>query len=176
LLKAAIRDPNPVVFLENELMYGVSFDVSDAVLKDDFVLPIGKAKLEIVGSDITLVAHSKAVGLCVEAAEQLKSMGISAEVINLRSIRPLDIDTIVASVKKTNHLVTVEGGWPQFGVGSEIVAQIMESEAFDHLDSPVYRITGADVPMPYAQKLEEASLPQANNVVDMVLKSLNKKK
>jgi pyruvate dehydrogenase E1 component beta subunit len=153
LLKAAIRDPNPVVFLENELMYGVTFNVSDEVLKDDFVVPIGKAKIETEGSDITLVAHSKAVGLCMDAAAHLKTLGVSAEVINLRSIRPLDIDTIITSVKKTNHLVTVEGGWPQFGVGSEIVAQIMESSAFDHLDAPIYRVTGADVPMPYAQNL-----------------------
>jgi pyruvate dehydrogenase E1 component beta subunit len=127
LLKAAIRDPNPVVFLENELMYGVSFPVSDAVLKDDFLLPIGKAKVELQGEHVTIVAHSKPVGLALEAAEKLAQQGIKAEVINLRSIRPLDIDTIIASVKKTNHLVTVEGGWPHFGVGSEIVAQIMES-------------------------------------------------
>lgn len=156
-------------------MYGVPFNVSDAVLKNDFVLPIGKAKIECEGSDITLVAHSKAVGLAVDAAAELKSKGISAEVVNLRSIRPLDIETIIQSVKKTNHLITVEGGWPQFGVGSEIVAQIMESEAFDHLDAPVYRITGADVPMPYAMPLENASLPQVQNIVDMALKSLNKK-
>ena len=175
LLKAAIRDPNPVVCLENELMYGVSFNVSEQVLKDDFVLPIGKAKVELQGSDVTLVAHSKPVGLCLDAAAELAKKGIKAEVINLRSIRPLDIDTIIASVKKTNHLVTVEGGWPQFGVGSEIVAQIMESDAFDHLDAPVYRVTGADIPMPYAQNLELASLPQVNNIVDTVLKSLNKK-
>lgn len=176
LLKAAIRDPNPVVFLENELMYGVSFDVAPAVLKDDFVLPIGKAKIEHAGTDITLVAHSKAVGLCMDAAAELKTHGISAEVINLRSIRPLDIDTIVASVKKTNHLVTVEGGWPQFGVGSEIVAQVMESDAFDFLDAPIMRVTGADVPMPYAQNLENKCLPQIENVVQTVLKSLNKTK
>ncbi|KAJ3037420.1 pyruvate dehydrogenase E1, beta subunit [Rhizophlyctis rosea] len=128
LLKAAIRDPNPVVVLENELMYGVEFPVSEAVLKDDFVLEIGKAKVEKEGKDITIVAHSKAVGESIAAAAELEKEGIKVEVINLRSIRPLDIDTIVKSVKKTNHLVTVEGGWPQFGVGSEIAAQILESE------------------------------------------------
>ncbi|KAI8903596.1 thiamine diphosphate-binding protein, partial [Gorgonomyces haynaldii] len=175
LLKAAIRDPNPVVVLENELMYGVTFNVSEEVLKDDFVLPIGKAKVELEGSDVTLVSHSKSVGLCIDAAQELLKKGIKAEVINLRSIRPLDIDTIIKSVKKTNHLVTVEGGWPMFGVGSEIAAQIMESEAFDHLDAPLYRVTGADIPMPYAQNLEQASLPQQNDIVATVLKSLNKK-
>ncbi|KAI8901839.1 thiamine diphosphate-binding protein [Globomyces pollinis-pini] len=175
LLKASIRDPNPVVFLENELMYGKAFDVSDAVLSNEFILPIGKAKIETEGSDITIVAHSLAVGLAVDAAKELEAKGIKAEVINLRTIRPLDIDTIIASVKKTNHLVTVEGGWPQFGVGSEIVAQIMESDAFNYLDAPVYRVTGADIPTPYAANLEQFAFPQAHNIVDTVLKSLNKK-
>lgn len=128
LLKAAIRDPNPVVVLENELMYGVSFPVSEAVLSNDFLLEIGKAKVEHPGKDITIVSHSRSVGFSIEAAEKLAKDGISVEVINLRSIRPLDIDTIIQSVKKTNHLITVEGGWPMFGVGSEISAQIMESE------------------------------------------------
>ncbi|KAJ3354728.1 pyruvate dehydrogenase E1, beta subunit [Entophlyctis luteolus] len=174
LLKAAIRDPNPVVVLENELMYGVSFPVSSEVLSNDFVLEIGKAKIERKGSDVTIVAHSRPVQFALDAAEELAKSGISAEVINLRSIRPLDIDTIISSVKKTNHLITVEGGWPQFGVGSEIAAQILESDAFDHLDSPIFRVTGADVPMPYAKNLEDLSLPSVGNIVNAARKSLNK--
>ncbi len=127
LLKTAIRDPDPVVFLENELMYGIAFDVSDDVRSKDFLLPIGKAKIERTGDRITLVSHSKAVGTCLEAAKELASSGIEAEVINLRSLRPLDTETIIKSVMKTNHLVTVEGGWPQSGIGSEICARIIES-------------------------------------------------
>ncbi|KAJ1553436.1 hypothetical protein HK096_007852 [Nowakowskiella sp. JEL0078] len=173
LLKAAIRDPNPVVVLENELMYGVSFPVSEAVLKNDFVIPIGKAKVEREGNHITIVAHSKAVGQSLEVAKELEQQGIDVEVINLRSIRPLDVETIVASVKKTNHLITVEGGWPAYGVGSEICAQIMETEAFDYLDAPVVRVTGADVPMPYATSLEDLSLPQESVIKSAVLKMLN---
>jgi pyruvate dehydrogenase E1 component beta subunit len=146
--QAAIRDPNPVVFLENEMLYGVSFPMSSEAMSDEFLLPIGKAKIEREGSDVTLVAHSKMVTHSLEAAEELAKEGIKAEVINLRSIRPLDIDTIKASVKKTNRLVIVEGGFPMFGVGSEICAQIIESEAFDYLDAPVERVTGADVPTP----------------------------
>ncbi|KAJ3304817.1 hypothetical protein HDV03_002359 [Kappamyces sp. JEL0829] len=176
LLKAAIRDPNPVVVLENEIMYGKTFDVPDDVLSPDFVLPIGKAHVEVAGSDVTIVAHSLAVGLAVEAAQELAKSGIKAEVINLRSIRPLDTETIVNSVKKTNHLVTVEGGWPQFGVGSEIVAQIMESDAFNYLDAPVFRVTGADIPTPYAANLEKFAFPQTHDIVATVLKSLGKKK
>lgn len=128
LLKAAIRDPDPVVFLENELLYGVAYDVSDDVLSKDFLLPIGKAKIEKTGSRITLVAHSKAVATCLEAAQELSSSGIDCEVINLRSLRPLDTETIIKSVMKTNHLITVEQGWPRHGVGSEICAAIIESE------------------------------------------------
>ncbi|KAG5463661.1 MAG: pyruvate dehydrogenase E1 component subunit beta [Olpidium bornovanus] len=160
LLKAAIRDPNPVVVLENELMYGESFPVSKEALSPDFLVEIGKAKVEREGTDVTIVAHSKAVGQALEAAELLKSRhDISAEVINLRSIRPLDMRTILQSLRKTNRLVTVEGGWPAFGVGSEIAAQIMEGEGFDLLDAPVQRVTGADIPMPYAQNLEVLALP-----------------
>lgn len=151
--QAAIRDPNPVVFLENEILYGQSFPVSAECLSDDFLLPIGKAKVERTGKDITLVSHTLGVSHCMNAAAELAKEGIEAEVINLRSIRPLDIETIIASVKKTNRLVTVEGGFPAFGVGSEICAQIMESEAFDYLDAPVERVTGADVPTPYAKNL-----------------------
>jgi pyruvate dehydrogenase E1 component beta subunit len=134
--------------LENEMLYGVTFPMSAQAMSDDFVLPIGKAKVEKEGSDVTIVAHSKMVTHSLEAAEELAKEGIKAEVINLRSIRPLDIDTIKASVKKTNRLVVVEGGFPMFGVGSEICAQIVESEAFDYLDAPVERVTGADVPTP----------------------------
>ena len=176
LLKAAIRDPNPVVVLENELMYGVSFDMSAQAMKDDFVIEIGKAKVERNGSDVTVVAHSNSVGLVLEAAERLHAAGIAdVEVINLRSIRPLDIDTIIASVKKTNHLVTVEGGWPMFGVGSEISAQVMESDAFDYLDAPVKRVTGADIPMPYAKNLEQLALPDTPVIEQAILSILNKK-
>ncbi|KNC97069.1 pyruvate dehydrogenase (acetyl-transferring) subunit E1 beta [Spizellomyces punctatus DAOM BR117] len=175
LLKAAIRDPDPVVVLENEIMYGQHFDVSEEVLSDDFVLPIGKAKIEKEGSDITVVAHSRAVGQSLDAAKELEKEGIKVEVINLRSIRPLDIDTIIKSVKKTNHLVTVEGGFPQYSVGSEICAQIMESDAFDHLDAPVSRVTGADIPMPYAKNLEDLSLPRVESIKNTILKNLNRK-
>eukprot|EP01137_Pigoraptor_chileana_P010655 Opistho-2@60511 len=164
LLKAGIRDGNPIVFLEHELLYGVSFPVSDEALSKDFVLPIGKAKIEREGKDVTVVSFSKAVGHCLDVATALEKEGISAEVINLRSIRPLDTETIVNSVKKTNRLVTVEGGFPQSGVGSEICARIMESEAFDFLDAPVVRVTGADVPMPYAKNLEALALPQDHNI------------
>ncbi|KAL1920023.1 uncharacterized protein VTP21DRAFT_1169 [Calcarisporiella thermophila] len=176
LLKAAIRDPNPVVVLENELMYGVSFPMSDAAMSKDFVIDIGKAKIEKEGKDITLVAHSRAVGFALEAANKLKEAGIcDAEVINLRSIRPLDVDAIVKSVKKTHRLVTVEGGWPQFGVGSEICAQMMETSAFDYLDAPVSRVTGADIPTPYAQNLETLSFPTTDVIEKAVKQTLGKK-
>ncbi|GAA5828590.1 hypothetical protein JCM3770_006318 [Rhodotorula araucariae] len=173
LLKAAIRDPNPVVVLENEIMYGQSFKVSKEVASPDFLLPIGKAKVERAGTDVTIVGHSRMVGFALETAEKLKKEhGIECEVINLRSIRPLDIDTIKASVKKTNRLVTVEGGFPMFGVGSEIAAQIVESEAFDYLDAPVERITGADLPTPYAASLEGAAFPTPEVIEKVVLRSL----
>ncbi|KAJ3013702.1 pyruvate dehydrogenase E1, beta subunit [Thoreauomyces humboldtii] len=175
LMKAAIRDPDPVVVLENEIMYGQTFEVSDEVLKDDFVIPIGKAKVEKEGSDITVVAHSRAVGQSLEVAAELEKQGIKVEVINLRSIRPLDIDTIIKSVKKTNRLVTVEGGFPQYSVGSEICAQIMESDAFDHLDAPVARVTGADIPTPYAKNLEDLSFPRLESIKKTILLTLGKK-
>lgn len=159
LLKAAIRDDNPVVFLEDELTYGVEFEMSDAAMKDDFVLPIGKAKIQRAGTDITIVALSRGVRFAMEAAEELAKQGISAEVINLRSVRPLDVDTIATSVRKTHRLLTVELGWPHFGVGAEVVAAMCESDVFDYLDSPPMRVTGADVPMPYAQTLEAACTP-----------------
>ncbi|KAG9471662.1 pyruvate dehydrogenase E1 component subunit beta, mitochondrial [Eleutherodactylus coqui] len=173
LLKAAIRDDNPVVLLENELMYGVPFELSEEVQSKDFVIPIGKAKIERQGSQITLVAHSRSVGHCLEAASVLAKEQIDCEVINLRTIRPMDTDAIEASVVKTNHLVTVEGGWPQFGVGAEICAKIMEGPAFNYLDAPVYRVTGADVPMPYAKILEDNCIPQVKDIIFAVKKTLN---
>ncbi|KAI0921051.1 pyruvate dehydrogenase E1, beta subunit, variant 2 [Taiwanofungus camphoratus] len=172
LLKAAIRDPNPVVFLENEMMYGVSFPVSAEALSDNFILPIGKCKVEREGSDVTIVAHSKMVTHSLEAADELAKEGIKAEVINLRTIRPLDIDTIKKSVKKTNRLVLVEGGFPAFGVGSEICAQIIESEAFDYLDAPVERVTGADVPTPYASNLEALAFPDSPLIAKVAKRAL----
>ncbi len=161
LLKAAIRDEDPVVFLENEILYGQSFEVPKA---DDFVLPIGKAKIERAGSDVTITAFSIGVGWALQAAEKLAEQGISAEVINLRSIRPLDTAAIIASVKKTNRLVSVEEGWPFAGIGSEISAQVME-HAFDYLDAPVTRVCGKDVPMPYAANLEKLALPSIDDIV-----------
>jgi len=172
LLKSAIRDPNPVVFLENEMLYGVSFPMSAEAMSDNFLLPIGKAKVEREGSDITIVAHSKMVTHSMEAAEALEKEGIHAEVINLRSIRPLDAETIIRSVKKTNRLMIVEGGFPQFGVGSEICAQIIESEAFDYLDAPVERVTGADVPTPYAANLEALAFPDTPLIVKVAKRAL----
>ncbi|PSN52030.1 Pyruvate dehydrogenase E1 component subunit beta [Blattella germanica] len=175
LIKAAIRDPDPVVFLENEILYGQAFPMSDEAMSKDFVVPIGKAKIERPGNHITLVAHSKAVELALDAAKQLAGEGIESEVINLRSLRPLDEETIVKSVVKTNHLVTVEQGWPQCGIGSEICARIMEGEAFYHLDAPVVRVTGIDAPMPYAKSLEAAALPQTQDIVKAVKKVLGVK-
>ncbi|MCA3419588.1 MAG: pyruvate dehydrogenase complex E1 component subunit beta [Roseomonas sp.] len=162
LLRAAIRDPNPVIVLENEILYGQSFECPTA---DDFVLPIGKAKVEREGSDVTIVAFSIMVGMAMQAAETLAEQGISAEVINLRSIRPLDTETIAASVRKTNRLVTLEEGWPFAGIGAEVAMQIMET-AFDHLDAPPVRVTGVDVPMPYAANLEKLALPRLEQVVE----------
>lgn len=168
MLKAAIRDPNPVVLLENELMYGMSFEVNEVCLSKDFVIRFGQAKIEQEGKDVTIVTFSRSVGHSLDAAKVLEKEGISVEVINLRSLRPLDENTIVQSVKKTNRIVTVEEGWPHFGVGSEIAALIMESEAFDYLDAPLERVTGADVPMPYALNLEKAALPQVEDIVNTV--------
>ncbi|MBI3446092.1 MAG: pyruvate dehydrogenase complex E1 component subunit beta [Magnetospirillum sp.] len=162
LLKAAIRDPNPVVFLENELLYGQSFDVPD---DPDFVIPIGKAKIERPGTHVTITAYSRMVQLALDAAEVLKAEGIEAEIINLRTIRPLDTATIVASVKKTNRIISLEEGWPFAGIGSEIAAVMME-QAFDWLDAPVTRVCGADVPMPYAANLEKLALPQVEQVAE----------
>ena len=165
LMKAAIRDDNPVVVLENELMYGVSFPVGPEVMDPDFTIPFGVAKVEREGTDVTITAFSRQVGFALQAAEVLAEQGISAEVINLRSIRPLDRDSIINSVKKTSRLVTVEEGWPQCGLGAEICGIMMESDAFDYLDAPVERVTGADVPMPYAQNLEIAAVPAVKDIV-----------
>uniref|UniRef100_A0AAX7TCU7 Pyruvate dehydrogenase E1 component subunit beta n=1 Tax=Astatotilapia calliptera TaxID=8154 RepID=A0AAX7TCU7_ASTCA len=173
LLKAAIRDENPVVVLENELLYGVPFEMSEEAQSKDFTIPIGKAKIERQGNSITLVAHSRYVGHCLDAAAVLAKEGIECEVINLRTIRPMDVESIETSVMKTNHLVTVEGGWPQFGVGAEICARIMEGPAFNYLDSPVTRVTGVDIPMPYAKILEDHSLPQVKDIIFSVKKTLN---
>src|SRR6266850_4962909 len=162
LLRAAIRDPNPVIFLENEILYGQSFPVPT---DPEFVLPIGKAKIERPGKDVTIVAFSIMVGKALAAAEELAKQGIDAEVINLRSLRPFDTETIVNSVKKTNRLVSVEEGWPFAGIGSELAALMME-QAFDWLDAPVKRVHGADVPLPYAANLERLALPQPENIVE----------
>jgi pyruvate dehydrogenase E1 component beta subunit len=162
LLRAAIRDPNPVIFLENEIMYGQSFDVPE---DPDFVLPIGKAKIERAGKDVTIVAFSIMVGKALQAAEELAKIGIDAEVINLRSLRPFDTETIVQSVKKTNRLVSCEEGWPFAGIGSELSALMME-HAFDYLDAPVKRVAGLDVPLPYAANLEKMALPQSSHIVE----------
>ena len=176
LLKAAIRDPNPVVFLENELLYGVSFPLSDAAQSKDFVLPLGKAHVAKEGTDVTFVTFSKMVGTCLDAAAKLEAEhGISAEVVNLRTLRPLDRDAVIDSVKKTNRLVAVEEGWPQCGITSEICAIVMESEAFDYLDAPVERVTGADVPMAYAIPLEKAALPQVDDIVTAALRTNDRK-
>ncbi len=160
LMKAAIRDPNPVIVLENEIMYGQAFEVPTDV---DFVLPFGKAKVERHGKDVTITAFSRMVGVALDAAKQLAEEGIEAEVINLRSLRPLDTDGIVRSLMKTNRLVSVEEGWPTAGMGAEIAALMME-HAFDYLDAPVARVCGADVPMPYAANLERLALPQADQI------------
>ena len=161
LLKAAIRDPNPVVFLEHELLYGESFPVPDV---DDYVLPIGKARVRRTGTDVTLVAHSRMVGFALQAAEKLAEDGIDAEVIDLRSLRPLDTDTVVESVKKTNRIVTCEEGWRFMGVGAEICATVM-NEAFDYLDAPPTRVHQKDVPLPYAANLEALSLPGTADII-----------
>jgi len=175
LLKAAIRDPNPVVFLENEILYGQSFEMSEEALRDDFVLPIGKAKIEREGSDCTITAFSIGCTIALEAAEILSAEGISLEVINLRTIRPLDREAIIKSVKKTHHLITCEFGWPQCGIGAEILSTVMESDAFDYLDAPAVRVTGADIPMPYATQLETACMPTAQDIVHSVKQLLKVK-
>ena len=162
LLKSAIRDPNPIVFLENEVMYGQSFECP---ISNEFILPIGKAKVEKNGSDITIVAFSIMVGKALEAANELEKNGINVEVINLRTLRPLDLETIINSVKKTNRLITCEEGFGYSGIGAEISSLIQEN-AFDWLDAPVLRVHGKDVPMPYAENLEKLALPQTSDIIN----------
>ncbi|MGH6736336.1 MAG: pyruvate dehydrogenase complex E1 component subunit beta [Methyloceanibacter sp.] len=161
LLKAAIRDNSPVVFLENEILYGQSFEVPKL---DDFVLPIGRARIARAGRDVTLVSYSRGLAYTLDAADRLAGEGIAAEVIDLRTLRPLDIATVIASVKKTNRIVTVEEGWPICSIGSEVCAQVT-AQAFDYLDAPPLKITGADVPMPYAANLEKLALPSVESIV-----------
>ena len=163
-MKAAIRDPNPVIFLENELLYGESFDVPEG---DDHIVEIGKAAILREGTDVTITAFSLMVGRALQAAEELAKEGISAEVIDLRTIRPLDTATILTSLKKTNRLVSLEEGWPFAGIGAELAA-LGQEEAFDYLDAPITRVTGEDVPMPYAKNLEDLALPQVDKIVQAV--------
>lgn len=165
LIKAAIRDPNPVMVLEHELMYGVSFPMSDEAQSKDFVIEIGKAKIEREGSDVTIITFSKEVGKALEAAEIMAGKGVSCEVINLLTIRPLDRETIFNSIKKTGRCVTLEQGFPQHGVGAEIAALIMETDTFNYLDAPMERVCGADIPTPYATELENACFPQVDDVI-----------
>src|SRR3981189_1710513 len=162
LLKAAIRDPNPVIFLENEILYGQSFDVPE---DPDFILPIGKAKIARPGKDVTLVSFSMGMSYALKAAERVAQECIDAEVIDLRTLRPLDMDTVLESVKKTNRIVTMEQAWPVCSIGSELAALMME-HAFDWLDAPVKRVHGVDVPLPYAANLERMALPQPENIVE----------
>ena len=164
LLKAAIRDPNPIIFLENEIVYGRSFPVPKI---DDYVLPIGKARIVKPGKDVTIVSYSISVGTSIEAAEKLAGEGIDVEIIDLRTLRPLDIDTVLESVKKTNRIVTVEQGWPVCSIGSEIAARVA-LDAFDYLDAPPTKVTGKDVPMPYAANLEKLALPTVDDVIAAV--------
>jgi pyruvate dehydrogenase E1 component beta subunit len=161
LLKSAIRDPNPVIFLEHELVYGESFAVPE---DPEFLVPIGKARIARAGEHVTIVAFSRMVKLALQAAEELAKAGISAEVIDLRSLRPLDVETVVGSVKKTNRIVSVEEGWPFAGIGAEIAAIVME-QCFDWLDAPLKRVTGKDVPLPYAANLERLAVPQIEDIV-----------
>jgi pyruvate dehydrogenase E1 component beta subunit len=161
LLKAAIRDPNPVVFLEHELLYGETGQVPDY---DDYVLPIGRARIVRSGADVTLVAYARGVAMALEAADALSDIGLEAEVIDLRSLRPLDVDTVITSVEKTNRMVTIEEGWPICSIGSELSAQV-QRHAFDALDAPIEAVNGADVPMPYAENLERLALPQVAQII-----------
>ena len=170
LLKAAIRDPNPVVFLEHELLYGDTMDVPDL---EDWVLPIGKARIVREGDDVTIVSYSRGVKFAIEAAEALANEGVSAEIVDLRTIRPMDIETVIESVKKTNRVVTVEEGWGPCGIGAEVAWQVTQ-HAFDYLDAPPARVTQEDTPLPYAANLEALSLPNAEKVVGAVKQVLYK--
>ncbi|GME71125.1 unnamed protein product [Ambrosiozyma monospora] len=162
------------MFLENELLYGESFPLSEEAASPDFVIPIGKAKIEREGTDVSVISHTRNLLFCLEAAKVVKEKyGVSVEVLNLRSIKPLDLDAIFATIKKTGHAITVEAGFPGFGVGSEICAQVMESEAFDYLDAPMERITGCEVPTPYAKSLEDFAFPDTPTVVRGIEKVLS---
>lgn len=177
LVKAAIRDNDPVVILENEMMYGVEFDVDPKIMDRDFLIPIGKAKIERKGKDVTITAHAKMVGHSLAAAEILRrDHNVDAEVINLRTLRPLDRNAVIDSVKKTHRIVNVEEGWPQCGIGAEIAAILMESDAFDFLDAPMERLTGADVPMPYSWAIEPFAVPQVENIVNATLRTVYRNK
>jgi len=171
MTKAAIRDNDPCVVLENEILYNLTFDLSDEAQSPDFLVPVGKAKIMREGTDVTVVAHSRMVGEALKAADILALEGIKVEVVNLRSIRPLDVETIVNSVMKTHRLVTAEEGFPQYGVSSEIITVVNEF-AFDYLDAPPERVTVADVPIPYAKSIEDLALPQAINVVHAIKRTL----
>jgi len=175
LMKSAIRDNDPVVVLENEIRYNDPCELSPEAQKPDFLIPIGQAKVERQGSDVTIISFSRQVGNCLKAADVLQEEGINAEVINLRTIRPLDVATIISSVQKTTRCVTVEEGWPQHGVGSEIVA-LINDYAFGTLDAPVERITGADVPMPYSKDLEDKAMVQVANIVNGAKRALYRNK
>lgn len=164
LLKSAIRNDNPVIFLENEILYGHAHEVPEAI-NDDYIVPIGKARIARAGKDVTLIAFSLQVKTAMDAADVLAEQDIDAEVIDLRTLRPLDVDTILESVKKTNRLVCIEEGWPFAGISSEIAALVQE-QAFDYLDAPILRVTGKDVPLPYAANLEKLALPSVADVVD----------
>jgi len=175
LFKSSIRDGNPIIFLESELGYNYEFTVSDEALGKDFLIPIGKAKVEREGTDVTVIAFSRIVRDSLEAAEILSKEGISVEVINLRTIRPLDVETIIKSVKKTNRVVSAEEGFPQSGVGSEILALINE-HAFDYLDAPMERVTSSEVPIPYAKSLEDLSLSGTKNIITAIKRTVQRNK
>ncbi|RNF19504.1 putative 2-oxoisovalerate dehydrogenase beta subunit, mitochondrial precursor [Trypanosoma conorhini] len=173
MLKTAIRDDNPVVMLEHELLYGESFELSEEAMGKDFLIPWGKAKIERAGKHITMIGFSRGVELCLKAADQLAKEGVEAEVINLRSLRPLDRATIIQSVKKTGRAMTVDESFPVCNIGAEICAIVMESEAFDYLDAPMERVSCADCPTPYAKELEAASQPQVSDVLAVARRILS---
>ncbi|KAK6109784.1 Pyruvate dehydrogenase E1 component subunit beta mitochondrial [Brugia pahangi] len=173
LLKAAIQDDNPVVMLEDELLYGHTFPVSSEVLSSNFVIPIGEAKIEVPGTDVTIVSYGKSMAQAFDGTEKLAKLGIHAELINLRTLRPLDSECIKKSVKKTHRLITVEVGWPFCNIGAEISAQMAESDVFDSLDAPIQRVTGVDIPMPYSEAVEVYSMPKGDHVVKAAKKILN---
>lgn len=177
MMRAAIRDPDPVIFLENEIMYNQEFDLTPEQLDPNWTVPIGKARIDRPGKDVTITAYSKMVGHSLAAAEILKSEhDIDCEVINLLSLRPLDRPTVIESIKKTNRIVNVEEGWPQHGVGAEIAGLIMESDAFDYLDAPLERVCGADVPLPYSISIEQQAVPQVPDIVKAVLNTCYRNK